>query len=133
MFTLKWEYRTLDNEKQDRYRRLFVLGSASEGIVETDFTFVGVDLDWNYKWDSGLLWDLGFGAQYRDYRNDEPLSKETPLGDTRVDAPIRLTTGLGWEFSPAIRLMASYQYKFNLSNKSPYVRQIFGIGLNGRF
>ncbi len=34
---------------------------------------------------------------------------------------------------PEFRVMANYQYTFNLSNKSPYERQIFGISLNGAF
>lgn len=131
--TLKWTYNTLDNEKQDSYRRAIVLGTASEGILESEFNFIGIDMDWNSKWDSGVLWDIGFGVHYRDYENEEPLSKETFLGDTRVDTPIRFSTGLGWEFTPNIRVMGNYQYTFNLSNKSPFVRQIIGVGLNGRF
>ena len=133
VFGLIWEYKFQDKEQQDAYRRKTVLGTASEGIEDSEFTYLGMDLDWFWKYDSGLLWDLGLGVQYRKYKNDEPLSTETVLGDTRVDLPMRISTALGWQFSSTLKLMANYRYLFNLSNKTPYVRQIYGVSLIGSF
>ena len=133
VFGLKWDYKFLDKEKQDAYRRKIVMGTASEGIEVSEFTYLGIDMDWSWKYDSGLLWDLGLGFHYRDYKNDTPLSTETVLGDTRVDIPMRFSTGLGWRFSETLKLMANFRYIFDLSNKSPYVRQIYGLSLIGGF
>ncbi len=133
VFTLKWDHNTLDSARQDSYRRLLVAGTASEGFVDTEFNFVGADFDWKNRWDSGVLFDIGFGVQYRDFPDDVPASPDTILGGTRVDIPLRFSTGLGYQFMPELRAMLNYSYVFDLSNKSPYVRQIFGISVNGAF
>ena len=132
-YRLKWDYGSTDKEKQDSYRRRFYYGSESEGLASTEYTFLGADWDWSNRWDSGLLWDIGLGVQHRNYANDIPLSPDTPLGSKRVDVPMRVSTGLGWQLSPTLRVMGNYQYLFNLSNKSPYLRQILGIGVSGSF
>lgn len=133
IFALKREHSSLDAARQDSYRSVYQVGSASEGIEVTEFNFIALDWDWGWQWDSGLLWNLGTGVQYRDYANDEPLSTDTFLGDTRVDVPADVSTGLGYEIMPALTAMLRYSYTFNLSNKAPYERQILGIGVNGRF
>jgi len=130
---LKWDYDRTSKDQLKHYSRALQVGKSSEGLPETEFTYLGANWDWNNRYDSGLLWTVGLGAQYRHYANDQPLSTSTPLGNTRVDLPGQFTAGIGWQFRPALRLMANYQYLVNLSNKSPYVRQIFGIGLNGAF
>jgi len=127
------DYRSIDKEKQDRYHRVFVVGKSSEGIASTEYSYYGFSFNWNNRWDSGLLFDAGLGAQYRKYKIDKPLTTDTPLGDTRVDIPMQVSTGLGWQFRPQLRLMGTYSYLFNLSNKSPFVRTIIGVGLNGAF
>lgn len=50
-----------------------------------------------------------------------------------MDVPTRLSTAIGWEFRPQLRVVGRYRYNFNLSNKSPYVRQIVGVGVEGTF
>lgn len=133
VFTLKREYSSLDRAKQDGYTSVYQAGTASEGIEVTEFTYVAADWDWKFRWDSGLLWDIGTGVQYRDYANDTPLSTDTFLGKTRVDIPARFSTGVGYQFQPRLRVMGNLSYTFNLSNKSPYERMILGIGVNGAF
>ena len=133
VLALKTEYNSLDKAKQDSYRSVYALGSASEGIDVTEFNYLSGDWDWRMRWDSGLLFDVGTGVQYRDYANDTPLSTDTFLGNTRVDIPARFSTGIGYQFLPQIRTMFNYRYTFNLSNKTPYVRQIYGISVNGAF
>ena len=130
---LKWDYSSLDKENQDSYRRSFQVGKSSEGIVESEFSFLGFDWDWSNRWDRGMLFDIGLGIQYRNYANDTPLSTDTPLGTTHVDVPGRFSFGLGYQFRPQVRALATYQYLLNLSNKSPYARSIVGIGINGAF
>lgn len=133
VLTLKTDYSSLDKAKQDSYRSVYAIGSATEGIDVTEFNYLSADWDWNLRWDSGLLFDVGTGVQYRDYANDTPLSTDTFLGSTRVDIPARFSTGIGYQFLPQVRAMFNYRYTFNLSNKTPYVRQIYGIGVNGAF
>jgi hypothetical protein len=137
--SLTMDYRSIDKEKQDTYHRVFEYGTSSEGIKLSDgtdpseYTYYGLSFGWNNRWDSGLLVDAGLGTQYRKYKSDKPLTTDTPLGATRVDIPMQVSAGLGWQFRPQLRLMGTYSYLFNLSNKSPFVRQIIGVGLNGAF
>lgn len=133
VFALKRNYSALDKDKLDSYRSVYALGTASEGIKVSEFNYLSADWDWRNRWDTGLLFNIGVGVQYRDYANDTPLTTQTFLGDTRVDIPTRFSTGVGWQFRPELRVLASYRYLFNLSNKSPYVRSIYGIGVNGAF
>ncbi len=130
---LKWEYNSLDAEKMDNFRSIIALGTSDEGTEESQATFCSFDFDWTNKWESGLKWDAGFGFQYRDYKNETPLSENTGLGTTRVDFPIRISTGLGWQFNETWKAMYNYDYVFNLSNKSPYVRTIHGVTVSGLF
>ena len=92
-----------------------------------------MDFDWFNKWDSGLLFDIGTGFQYRTYENDIPLSEDTPLGTKRVDIPFRFSAGLGWAFNDQWKAMYNHKYETNLSNKVPYVRNIHGLTVNGQF
>ena len=133
VFTLRWDYTEIDPQGQDTYIRKLHIGTESEGLPDSEFDYLSTDFDWKNKWDSGLLFDIGFGLAYRDFKTDEPLTTDTYLGDTRVDAPMRISTGLGWTFSELVNLMLGYQYTFNLSNKTPYERQIIGLGVNGTF
>lgn len=130
---LKWVYDSTDAEKLDNYHRTFALGTNDNGTDASKCSFATFDYDWKNRWESGFRWDLGFGFQYRNYENEVPLSTETGLGATRTDMPLRLSTGLGWVFNPDWSVMADYRYTFNLSNKSPYVRSISGLTLNGAF
>lgn len=133
VFAAKLDYSTVDAAKQDRYRSVYAIGTATEGIEITEFTYAAADWDWNFGWDSGVLWDIGTGVQYRDYANDTPLSTDTFLGDTRVDIPARFSTGVGYQVLPKMRAMLRFRYVFNLSNKAPYERMILGIGVDGTF
>ncbi len=133
---LKWVYDSTDAEKQDNYHRTFAYGMDNNGTDESEVTFFSFDYDWKNKWKSGFKWDLGMGFQHRTYKNDVPLSTETPLGTNRVDLPLRFSTGMGMEFTVdriEMDLMYNYKYTFNLSNKSPYVRSIHGLTLTGAF
>lgn len=130
---LKWTYESWDPEKQDKYYRIFAYGSVNDGTEISEYTFWQMDFDWFNKWDSGLLFDIGTGFQHRTYKNDIPLSEDTPLGTERVDIPFRLSTGLGWAFNDKWKAVYNYKYETNLSNKSPWVRNIHGLTVNGQF
>lgn len=133
LFALKWNHRSTDKKDNDVFRSLIAIGTGSEGIEETEHQFVGLDFDWELRARAGFRVDIGFGWTYRNFPNDEPLSVDTPLGDTRVDNLLRFSLGPGWEFGAGWRAMLGYRYLFNLSNKSPYVRQIYGLTINGAF
>jgi hypothetical protein len=130
--TLRWDYNRESKDHLDTYARSYTLGTSSEGIDISKYNFLGFSWDWNNGYDSGLLWAIGFGFEYRKYPNDTPLA-ETFLGSTRVDVPGRFSFGIGYRFLPQLKIMGNYAYTANLSNKSPYVRQIYGISLNGAF
>ena len=129
---LKWEYNSLDKEKQDNFRFLAAVGTSTSGTEESEVSYKNMDFDWENLWDSDFKWDLGFGIQHREFKNEEPLTKEF-LGDTRVDLPLRFSTAMGVQFNPDWKLLYKYRYVFNLSNKSVYVRTIHGLTLNGGF
>lgn len=129
----KWKYNSLDAQKLDDFQFKFVAGTGDDGTEESENTFMGMDFDWFNKWEIGLKFDIGFGMAYRNYKNDVPLTTETPLGKTRVDAPIRFSTGLGWGFPFNLKLMYNFKYIFNLSNATPYVRIIHGLFLSYEF
>ena len=128
-----WTYFNLDPEGLDSFRSVVSLGSSSEGFDESEYTFVAGNFDWKNRWDSGLLFNIGFGLEYRDYANDEPLSKDTPLGDTRVDTLWRFSAAPGWRFTDSISALFNYRYVTDISNKAPYVRQVYGLVVRGVF
>lgn len=130
---LKWVYDSLDAEMLDRYHRTFAYGMNDNGTDESKASFFTFDYDWYNRWESGFKWDLGMGMQYKTYENEAPLSSDTALGSKRVDMPIRISTGMGWHFNDDWNAMYNYKYTFNLSNKSPYVRTIHGLTVNGAF
>jgi len=130
---LRWVYDSLDAEKLDNYHRTFAYGTNDNGTDASKATFLNFDYDWRNRWQSGLKWDLGMGFQHKTYENESPLSSDTPLGSKRVDMPIRFSTGMGWQINNDWNVMYNYKYTFNLSNKSPYVRNIHGLTLNGAF
>ena len=132
-FTLKWEDIELDAAKQDSSRGVLAYGNSTEGFDESEYDFLSYNQDFVNRWDSGFRFDIGWGYEYRNYPNDEPLTTDTPLGDTRVDNLLRFSAGPGWQFNPAWFAKLGYRYVTNISNKSPYVRQIYGITVQGTF
>ena len=133
LFTLKWVRNSVDKENQDSSRKVLAVGTSSEGTPATEFNFIGWDADWKNRWDSGLRWDIGWAYAYRDYPNDEDIITDDLFGDTRVDNVFRFSTGVGWEFTPQISALFNYRYVFDLSNDSPYVRQVYGLNVKGVF
>ena len=132
-FTLKWEDIELDAAKQDSSRGVLAYGNSTEGFDESEYDFLSYNQDFVNRWDSGFRFDIGWGYEYRSYPNDEPLTEDTPLGDTRVDNLLRFSAGPGWQFNPAWFANLGYRYVTNISNKSPYVRQIYGVTVQGTF
>jgi len=128
-----WIYDSLDAERLDLFKSNIAFGNSTEGNKESEITFSNWDFDWFNRWESGFKWDLGFGIQQREYKYAKPLSTETPFGEKRVDIPIRISNGFGWHFNDKWQAMYNYRYVFNLSNKTPYVRTIHGLAVNGRF
>jgi hypothetical protein len=138
---LRWDFSRVSTDQLKHYDRSFQAGQSGEGVPDpatnsgdiTQFSYVSADWDWHNRYDSGLLFDIGAGVQFRHYTSDKALANISPLGDKRVDIPGRFSAGVGWQFRPSLRLLASYQGIVNISTKSPYVRHIAGIGLNGTF
>jgi hypothetical protein len=130
--TARWEYFNLDKERLDSFRYVLAYGSQMEGDIEQENTFLTMDFQWKNKWQTGILFDIGFGFGHKKYPNQSPLSAETPLGDTRTDIPISYNHALGftkWGW----RIKYNFDYSFNLSNLKPTVRQISGVELSGSF
>ncbi|MBI4083358.1 MAG: hypothetical protein HY423_12185 [Candidatus Lambdaproteobacteria bacterium] len=136
--TLKWRAFAIDPENQDSYRFQLQLGSSGEGQLNNEgkdaslYNFASMDFDWKNRWDRGFLFDIGFGFQYRNYPNETNILFDA-LGKTRVDNLIRFSTAFGWGFGPDWAVRLNYDYLFDLSNKSPYVRTIAGVALTGAF
>ncbi len=129
---LKWDYLRTTPATHSTFDSLFQAGTSTEGEKATDYTFLGGDWDWRTQWEAGFRWDIGFGYQYRNFPNDkQPIA--TTLGATRVDHLLRASTGFGWQWKPQWAAMLNYRYLTDLSNKSPYVRPIYGLSVVGGF
>jgi hypothetical protein len=129
---LKWDYLRTVPTTRSTYTSLLQLGNATEGDKTSDFNFLGGDWDWRNIWEGGFRWDIGFGYQYRDFPNDkQPIT--AALGPTRVDHLFRASIGFGWQWVPQWSAMLNYRYLTDLSNKSPYVRPIYGLSVTGAF
>jgi hypothetical protein len=126
-----WEYTNMDAEKLDFFKSILAFNSGSDGSEESKYSGYIFDFDWYNKWESGFMLDMGFGFQYKEYPNQEPLSED--LGDMRIDVPIRYSTGLGWAFNDDWSLGFTYLYKINVSTKSPYYKTVTGFQLKGGF
>lgn len=96
-------------------------------------SFISSDLDWKNQWENGILYDIGFGIAVRRYPNQISLITKTPLGEKRLDLPLRFSTTLGWKFREGWSARYHYRYRLNLSNKVPSLRSIQGIELQGSF
>jgi hypothetical protein len=128
----RWAYNSTDAAGQDAFDSVIVFGNSTEGVKEQDYSYYGFDFDWINRWDAGFRFDIGFGLQYRSFPEDkQPLIKD--FGDVRIDTLWRLSSGLGWQFSPKWSAMLNYRYLTDISNKSPYVRPIYGLAINGGF
>jgi hypothetical protein len=124
----RWDAQRVRANKLDRRRRLITVGKASEGTSDTEQTYVTVDYDWRNRWETGLLWDIGWGFAYRNF--------PTAQADTvSHDLPLRFSTGVGWQFRPELRVMAAMRYDLSLSTSADklYERVILGVGVNGKF
>lgn len=129
---VRWNYHRLNADKLNQFDSVIALGNYTEGIKEQDYSYVGFNTDWIYRWDTGLRIDWGLGFEYRDFPDDkQPLTKQ--FGETRLDTLWRASLGAGWQFNPKWSAMFGYRYLTDISNKSPYVRQIYGVTVDGAF
>ncbi len=131
--SFSWVWDSADAENLDLFRSTIAFTSKNSATEESECTYYGFDFDWKNRWQSGFKWDLGFSIMNLAYKNQLPLSTETPLGENRVDLPLGFHNGFGWHFNDKWNLMYNYQYVFNLSNESPYIRSIHGLTINGGF
>jgi hypothetical protein len=130
----KWDYYRQNPATLTSFESLIQGGNSTEGQKLTDYSFIGGDWDWHIRWNSGFRWDLGTGYQYRSYPNDSSvLTSQSPFASTRVDNLLRVSTGFGWQWNPLWAAMLNYRYLTDLSNKSPYVRDIYGLQIMGGF
>ena len=133
MFNLiRWDYFSLDKEKQDSYKSAVSVGVSSEGTEESEFNFISADFDWANKWGNGLFWDMGVGVQKRAYLTAEPLLSTTKLGSLRVDLPLRASSGFGWA-NNNYKAAVNAKHVSNYSNKQPYKRNTISLSLDGNF
>jgi hypothetical protein len=136
IYIAKWNYFRLNPVTLSNFNFLLQLGDATEGFKETDYSYTGGDWDWRIRWERGFRWDLGFGYQYRNYPNEKQpnlLTTQSPFGTNRVDHLLRASTGIGWQWNAQWAAMLNYRYLTDLSNKHPYVRDIYGVTVNGGF
>ena len=131
-YTLKWVYRNIDAERLDAFRSVLSTGNSTEGFETSDYDFYNMDFDWYNRWEVGFRFDIGFGYQYRNYPNEKDILF-SDLGDTRVDHILRLSYGLGWQFTPGWSAMFESRNVLDLSNKQPYQRTIQGLVVDGTF
>jgi hypothetical protein len=133
-YALRWNYNSLNAARKNNYESTIGYGTSTEGIKEQDYSYLGANQDWINRWDSGFRFDIGFGLEYRNFPDDkQPLSKDTPLGATRVDTLWRLSFGVGMQINPKWSVMYNYRYLTDISNKAPYVRPISGLAVDGVF
>jgi hypothetical protein len=130
---IKWDYNSLTKDKQNGFHFLMTYGQGSSGTKESINKYLSFDLDWMNRLTDVVKWDLGVGLAKLNYDNEPPLSEKTQFGKTRVDVPIRISSGLGWVFTPDWELQYDYKYFFNMSNKIPYIRIVNGLSLKGMF
>jgi hypothetical protein len=134
-YALRWNYNSTNAAKRNTFDSIIAYGTSTEGDKDQlqDFDFLGANLDWVNRGESGLRFDIGFGLEYRSFKHDkQPLTKKL-FGDTRVDTLWRLSTGLGYQFTPKWSAMFNYKYLTDISNKAPYVRPIYGVTVDGAF
>ena len=128
---LKWEYTNLDIEKQDFFRSLMTYGTGSDGSEASKYSVMTMDYDWSNKWNSGFLQGIGLGMHYKEFPNQKAIL--TDFGDTRIDVPFRFSLDLGWEFNSDWSVKYKYEYRINISTKSPSYKTVNGLQLNGGF
>ena len=126
----KWLYQNTDLDK-DKFVSLIAFGTGTQGTAESEESYFTMNFDWHNQW-SGPFWDLGFGMQYEAYKNQVPLSTNTPLGKSRLDLPINYSTALGWQGSNWM-IQYHYRYLLNLSNKVLYERTVQGFSASATF
>jgi len=130
----KWNYFRMNPVTRSDYNFLLQLGNATEGSKLTDYDYAGADWDWRIRWESGFRWDLGTGYQYRNFSEQKTvLTSKSPFGTNRIDHLVRASTGFGWQWNPMWSAMLNYRYLTDLSNKAPYVRDIYGLSVTGGF
>ncbi|MBI3992537.1 MAG: hypothetical protein HY342_04635 [Candidatus Lambdaproteobacteria bacterium] len=131
-YALRWDYSALDSANQDGYAQSIRYGTNTEGTELSEYTFLALDFDWRWLWDSGIKAATGFGWQYRTYPNDEqPLTPD--LGPVRLDNIFRYSIGVGYNFLPTWSAGFDYKWETDLSNKSPYERAVYGVTVDGAF
>ena len=134
--TLKSKYQVLDETQQHLFKNSFEYGSSTEGIEDSEFMFLKADFDWMNKWTFGLQMDVGFGFQYKAFKNVPAYTVKSSigtLGQKRVDIPVRISGGAGWNFSRAWKITFDNNYVVNFSNKTEYTRLITGVSAFGKF
>lgn len=128
---LGWEYTNLDADKLDFFKSVIAYGTGSDGSEATEYAAFMMDFDWSNKWEFGLLQGIGLGIHYKEFPNQDPLSSD--FGDSRIDMPLRFSFSLGWAFNNDWSLGYNYDYKINISTKSPSYKIVNGLQLKGGF
>ena len=108
------------------------LGTNSDGTEESVYNFIGYKALWYLNWKSGWFVHPTAGIQARTYANDEDVLTQE-YGPTRLDFPYEFTLGAGKKILKSLQAMFQFQYQADISNDSPYVRQIYGINIRGSF
>jgi len=127
---LKWLYQQTDPDK-DRFDSVMSVGTASQGTDDSVEDYLIMSFNWHNQW-AGPFFDIGFDVEYEKYKNQVPLSANTPLGKTRLDLPVSYQTALGWQ-GVGWSLKYHYRYLLNLSNKVLYERTVHGINGSATF
>ena len=137
-YGLSWAYQSLDAEKQDSFDFKLRTGTDTDsfmvgGVDVSRYYYLGTKMAWENNWDSGFLLNFGLGMEYRKFPNETNVLTKQAFGDKRVDSPVDLGVTTGYKVMKALVVLLDYQYIFNISNNSPYVRQFLGLGLKGKF
>lgn len=130
--TVKWNTLSLDPEKLDVYDGTMAIGTSSSGTPASQNTFITFDYDWRNKWPSGFTFDIGFGYGFKSYPNYSGL---LVFGDSKMELPLRFSTGFGWQFNSNFSIKYDIKYTLTVGNaaSSNVTRSTQGIKFKGAF
>lgn len=116
---LKYDSSSRDPENLDSFRQVTSVGTNTEGVADTDFSFFAYKANWANRWDVGLRLDIGMDFQFRQA--------------TESGLRTKLSFGVGWQFSKDFSAMLTYQNLTNLALTSPYEKTVTGLTVKGAF
>ena len=130
---IHWTYARQNNDRTASFQSKLLLGSESEGTPESQFDQLVETLQWRNMWNNKLVYDTTLRIQYRQFVSAEALIDQLYGGDKRVDSIVDWSQAFGYQWHPLWRVALELESRMDVSNRSPYVRYIYGLRLQGGF